>query len=146
MSISFSPDSMCSFEPTHAHQPHEQMPTIRSETLTLFPADDHFFWNKANQYCTIPEWMHGEYQHLSINDKQIVYRDHASFKTYTMECVHLRDDSAANATQQSGKMLAFSRTQCGMCGFCGYVCVCVNLQKLMVTDCACIFFLYFLGI
>lgn len=106
---------MCTFESSFDQSTdHAQhMQTIRSETMTLFPADDHSLWSKVNQYCTIPDWMHGEYEHLSINGKQIVYRDQASFKTYTMECVHLRDDASANANQQNGKMLTYSRTQCG---------------------------------
>lgn len=105
---------MCSTEQTYEQQDHDHIQTVRRETLTLYPADDNLLWSNANQYCNIPKWMHGEYEHLSINAKQIVYRDRASFKTYTMECVHLRDNVAVNANQRTARMLTFSRTQCGM--------------------------------
>lgn len=41
----------------------------------------------------------------------MVYRDHSSFKTYSMKCVQAVYDKTANI--ESGKYKVFSRTQCG---------------------------------
>lgn len=114
VTLSFSADSMCSFESIYGQQDQPIHLKDRSEKIKLYPGDDHTIWNQNNQYCRIPDWMYGEFEYLTINEKHIIYRDHSSFKTYTMECVHLRDDLMTSDNQQSSKILTFSRTQCGM--------------------------------
>lgn len=86
------------------------MTEAHSEILTLYPiretdAPDH------SNYCHLPNWMHGQWEHLQINTRNIIYKDHSSFKTYTMKCIQgVYDESS---TLEAGKYKVFSRTQCG---------------------------------
>lgn len=66
------------------------------------------------QYQRLPVWMHGEFEFLTIDDRQIVYRDQSSFKTYTMECIAYYN-TASIEDSKTVRLLTFSQTQCGEC-------------------------------
>lgn len=91
------------------------MDSMQSEVLTLYPRDD-IHWPDYQNYCQVPAWMHGHWEHMYINQQIITYKDHSSFKTYTMKCiqdVHGPSKSALVEKKEQIKFKAFSRTQCG---------------------------------
>lgn len=93
ITISFSNDSTCvsTALPVAGH----------TETLQLFAAPSAAWPHSI--FCSFPEWMLGHWQHMGIDQSTIVYRDHSSFKTYTLRCVENEVDS--------DRFLVFSRTQ-----------------------------------
>lgn len=98
MTISFSNDSTCTSMESHQHQ----VPS-HTETLTLYPVP-HTQWPHSI-FCSYPDWMPGHWEHMTIDQSTIVYKDHSSFKTYTMKCIENE--------MGSERFLVFSRTQCG---------------------------------
>lgn len=95
ITISFSNDSTC------AAQGKGSPAVGHTEIFQLFamPAPG---WPHSI-FCSYPEWMLGHWQHMAIDQSTIVYRDHSSFKTYTLRCVENEVDSE--------RFLVFSRTQ-----------------------------------
>lgn len=53
--------------------------------------------------CTFPEWMQGNWEHMHVESDTLIYKDHATFKTYTIKC-------AANFESED-KYLIYTRTQ-----------------------------------
>lgn len=84
----------------------------RKEILELYPIKNHSFDHQHHQYQRLPLWMQGDFEFLTIDDKQIVYRDQSSFKTYTMKCIAYYN-TAGNDDSRSVRFLTFSQTQCG---------------------------------
>lgn len=101
--IFLSNDSTCSSIAHGKHRTH-------SETLTLYPIADTN-WPDNHDYCHMPRWMHGHWEHLAVSAQTAVYRDHSSFKTYTMKCAEIANHVPAN--ENDVKFKVFSRTQCG---------------------------------
>lgn len=84
----------------------------RKEILELYPIKNHSFEHQMHQYQRLPTWMHGEFEFLTVDDRQIVYRDQSSFKTYTMKCMaYYNTDSIEDS--KSVRLLTYSQTQCG---------------------------------
>lgn len=76
-----------------------------TETLHLYrepAASDAERWPHTI-FCSWPDWMRGRWQHMEIDQSTVVYRDHNSFKTYTMRCVENEIGSE--------RYLVISRTQ-----------------------------------
>lgn len=84
----------------------------RNEILELYPIKNHSFEPPIHQYQRLPAWMQGEFEFLTIDDEQIVYRDQSSFKTYTMKCIAYYNTAAIDEST-TARLLTFSRTQCG---------------------------------
>lgn len=87
--LTFSNDSTCSS--ITKKLPMVRDVSRREEILTLHPIDPKP-WPGIN-FCRFPSWMHGKWEHLDIKAEQLLFKDHASFKTYTMKCVrnHIPD-------------------------------------------------------
>lgn len=101
--MSLNADSLCSARDMYD----------RKEILELYPIKNHSFdVHQMHQYQRLPTWMHGEFEFLSVDDHQIVYRDQSSFKTYTMKCMaYYNTDSIDDL--KSVRLLTYSQTQCG---------------------------------
>lgn len=130
ITISFSADSTCSSISTVSQTNHADSFTERHELMVLYPSKENA-WHQ-HQYCRLPDWMHGHYEYVTINNKEIVYRDHSSFKTYTMKCLEnhknlLNDHNDRN----EAKFLSFSRTQCGEEQ---YHCVAINKRSANILE------------
>ncbi|CAH1121844.1 unnamed protein product [Ceutorhynchus assimilis] len=54
--------------------------------------------------CSFPKWMFGYWEYVRVEGDTMVYKDHSSFKTYTIKCAGAREDG--------DKYFIFSRTQC----------------------------------
>lgn len=86
----------------------------QNEQFILYSNDD-LTWNHQHEYCNLPEWMHGEFEYLSITHEQLIFRDPVSFKTYTMKCLELFKDTKNRDQHEetTARVLTLSRTQCG---------------------------------
>ncbi|XP_044256860.1 uncharacterized protein LOC123006442 [Tribolium madens] len=75
------------------------------ETFSLTPRQENP-WPAETSFgtCTFPKWMHGNWEHVRVDYDTMIYRDHSSFKTYTIKCVGVQEDGS--------RYLIFSRTQC----------------------------------
>lgn len=73
-----------------------------------------------HQYQRLPVWMHGEFEFLTIDDRQIVYRDQSSFKSYTMNVIAYYN-TASIEDSKTVRLLTFSQTQCGECLINAYI-------------------------
>lgn len=105
ITVSLNADSLCS--------PRDMYD--RKEILELYPIKNHSFDHQMHQYQRLPVWMHGEYEFLTIDDHQIVYRDQSSFKTYTMKAIAYYNTASSIVDKKSVRLLTFSQTQCGKC-------------------------------
>lgn len=88
ITLKFSNDSTCShINRSRGDQRRvmQKKEASRREMLVLHPMPVRS-WPDVN-FCRYPSWMHGEWQHLTIRPDRIVYKDHTSFKTYTMKCM-----------------------------------------------------------
>lgn len=88
ITLKFSNDSTCSHinrSGTDQRRVIQKKEATRREMLVLHPMPVKS-WPDVN-FCRLPSWMHGEWQHLTIRPDRIVYKDHTSFKTYTMKCM-----------------------------------------------------------
>lgn len=127
ITISFSADSTCSSISSN----HAVSFTERHELLTLFPNKENS-WNQQHHYCELPEWMHGHFEYMTIDDKEIVYRDHSSFKTYTIKCLgNHKNQLNHSGGPHEAKFLSFSRTQCGEKQ---YLCVAINKRSANILE------------
>lgn len=104
ITMSFTADSLC--VPGDLYD--------RKEILELYPIKNQSADGQFHQYQRLPSWMYGEFEFLTIDDKQIVYRDQSSFKTYTMQVVTYHN-AASVEDAQSVRLLTYSQTQCGKC-------------------------------
>lgn len=119
ITVTFSSDSTCSSIATYSHTNHAGTFQEHNEILTLYPSEERVWYHQQNQYCHLPDWMHGHWEYVTINENEIIYKDHSSFKTYTMKCIkseiHKINENPLNSLEHlhESKFLAFSRTQCG---------------------------------
>lgn len=104
ITMSFTADSLCVTGDLYD----------RKEILELYPIKNQSADGQFHQYQRLPSWMYGEFEFLTIDDKQIVYRDQSSFKTYTMKVVTYHN-AASVEDAQSVRLLTYSQTQCGKC-------------------------------
>nr|CAI5831537.1 unnamed protein product [Callosobruchus analis] len=95
--MALSKDSTCTNELFNSSYGYEVF-QLESKPEKVWPMEVTF------GICTFPKWMHGEWEHLKVREDTMVYRDRTSFKTYTIKCVGVVEDS--------DKYLVFSRTQC----------------------------------
>lgn len=74
------------------------------ETFSLMPRQENP-WPAETSFgtCTFPKWMHGNWEHVRVDYDTMIYKDHSSFKTYTIKCVGVQEDGS--------RYLIFSRTQ-----------------------------------
>ncbi|XP_037050218.1 uncharacterized protein LOC119084372 isoform X1 [Bradysia coprophila] len=101
ITISFSNDSTCAS--INAFSSDNNAGVMHSESLVLYPVEQAN-WPQSI-FCSYPDWMYGHWEHLFIDQSTVVYKDHQSFKTYTMKCIENEINSE--------KYIVFSRTQCG---------------------------------
>ncbi|XP_060516050.1 uncharacterized protein LOC132695666 isoform X2 [Cylas formicarius] len=75
------------------------------ETFVLAPKTENR-WPPEVSFgiCSFPKWMYGNWEYVRVEGDTMVYKDHTSFKTYTIKCAGIQEDS--------DKYLVFSRTQC----------------------------------
>lgn len=94
--MALSKDSTCTSELYNA--------TSGYITMDLTPKPEKT-WPVEVQYsmCAFPEWMQGNWEHMHVESDTLIYKDHASFKTYTIKC-------AANFESED-KYLVYTRTQ-----------------------------------
>ncbi|XP_058121055.1 uncharacterized protein LOC131285020 [Anopheles ziemanni] len=111
--ISFSRDSTCrSIERQYVRHPNSRYTNgngigneYHHEVLSLRPIPLEF--GPVTQYCSFPSWLIGRWEHVIVSQNQLIYKDHNTFKTYTMKCVK-------NYTNHdSNKYIVYSQTQCG---------------------------------
>ncbi|CAH2006229.1 unnamed protein product [Acanthoscelides obtectus] len=95
--MALSKDSTCTNELFNSSYGYEVF-QLESKPEKVWPIEVTF------GICTFPKWMHGDWEHLIVRGDTMVYRDRTSFKTYTIKCVGVVEDS--------DKYLVFSRTQC----------------------------------
>nr|CAD7262434.1 unnamed protein product [Timema shepardi] len=97
--IAFSSDSTCHSGLVSATVGYETL------SLTTLPAA---VWPEMvdTSSCRFPSWTQGHWQYLYVEGNTLIYKDHHTFKTYTMRC--LGSDSGAGE-----RFLVFGRTQCG---------------------------------
>ncbi|XP_076262608.1 uncharacterized protein LOC143197765 isoform X2 [Rhynchophorus ferrugineus] len=94
--MAVSRDSTCTNGLTNA--------TNGFETFVLSPKSESP-WPPEIRFgiCSFPKWMFGNWEYVRVQEDTIVYKDHSSFKTYTIKCA---------GEQEDNKYLIFSRTQC----------------------------------
>lgn len=103
ITMSLNADSLCSSRDMYD----------RKEILELYPIKNFSsFGHQMHQYQRLPVWMHGEFDDLTIDDREIVYRDQSSFKTYTMKCIAYYN-TASVEDSKTVRLLTFGQTQCG---------------------------------
>ncbi|XP_062556321.1 uncharacterized protein LOC134221144 [Armigeres subalbatus] len=107
--ISFSKDSTCRSINKYHRNANSYGNNINndyhSEVLALTPIPQEF--GQISQYCSFPNWLIGKWEHVIVSQNQLIYKDHTSFKTYTMKCVK------NNTSYDSDKYIVYSQTQCG---------------------------------
>lgn len=105
ITLTFSSDSTCTMIP-----PEFSRNELAGERLIIH-SSNAFVWPEHQKYCRIPSWLHGEWEHLSVNADVIIYKDPSSFKTYTMKCIEtVLDNKTSNRNE--AKLVVFSKTQC----------------------------------
>ncbi|KAL1493392.1 hypothetical protein ABEB36_011453 [Hypothenemus hampei] len=95
--MAVSKDSTCTSDLSNATNGFETF-VLAPKTETPWPAEVSF------GICSFPKWMVGTWEYVRVEGDTMVYKDHTSFKTYTIKC--------AGVQQDSDKYLIFSRTQC----------------------------------
>lgn len=79
--------------------------TSAFETMILKPKIERPWPAEVSfEMCSFPQWMSGDWEHVRVKSDTMIYKDHNSFKTHTIRCVAVLEDS--------DKYLVFSRTQC----------------------------------
>lgn len=115
ITMSLSSDSTCSSLGVYSQTNRAESIPERSEVIRLYPSNETR-WHDYD-YCEFADWMVGRWESISIGAKSLVYRDHSSFKTYTMKCIEkVRADASPAGTEarmNESKFISFSRTQCG---------------------------------
>ncbi|XP_049536613.1 uncharacterized protein LOC125951684 [Anopheles darlingi] len=113
--ISFSRDSTCrSIEKQYVRHPNSRYTNggngianeYHHEVLSLRPIPLEF--GPVMQYCSFPSWLIGRWEHVIVNQNQLIYKDHNTFKTYTMKCV-----KNYTTNHDTNKFIVYSQTQCG---------------------------------
>ncbi|XP_065165878.1 uncharacterized protein [Atheta coriaria] len=109
INIAISRDSTCTGDLHNA--------THGYENYVLRPSDERV-WPPEVSYssCSFPDWMRGTWEHIRVEDNTITYKDHSTFKTYTIKCVAMMESN--------DKYSVLSRTQCGEEQF-----NCMRIQK-----------------
>ncbi|KAJ8980707.1 hypothetical protein NQ317_019201 [Molorchus minor] len=95
--MALSRDSTCTTDLDNATSGYEIF-VLAPKAEEPWPADVSF------GMCTFPKWVHGDWEHVKVKGDTMIYKDHSSYKTYTIKCVGMLEDS--------DKYLIFSRTQC----------------------------------
>lgn len=74
------------------------------EVFELVPKNDNN-WPRAVELgeCRFPDWLSGEWEHVTVDDNTFTYRNQTSFKTYSIKCVR---------EEPQDKYLVFTKTQC----------------------------------
>ncbi|RZB39833.1 uncharacterized protein BDFB_000211, partial [Asbolus verrucosus] len=94
--MALSRDSTCTTDLVNSTNGYETF-LLTPKSESPWPAEASF------GTCSFPKWMHGNWEHVRVDDDTMIYKDHSSFKTYTIKCVGVREDE--------NKYLIFSRTQ-----------------------------------
>ncbi|GFG31845.1 hypothetical protein Cfor_02655 [Coptotermes formosanus] len=97
--MAFSSDSTCSSNLRSATAGYETF------SLSVMPAAR---WPSQvdGSNCRFPQWAHGYWQHMYIEGNTLTYKDHSTFKTFTIRC--LGPDVGVGE-----RFPVFARTQCG---------------------------------
>ncbi|KAJ8950389.1 hypothetical protein NQ314_007928 [Rhamnusium bicolor] len=94
--MALSSDSTCTTDLNNS--------TSGFETFVLAPkAEEPWPAEVSFSMCSFPKWLHGDWEHVRVEGDTMVYKDQSSFKTYTIKCVGILEDS--------DRYLIFSRTQ-----------------------------------
>lgn len=115
ITITLSSDSSCLIESNVGQLESMNASSDHNEMFHLqHPIESP--WDHQHNYCILPEALHGEFEYLTINGDQVIFRDSVSFKTYKMKCLELYKDIKYPGGQKDDtntKVLTLSRTQCG---------------------------------
>ncbi|XP_039449210.1 uncharacterized protein LOC120428283 [Culex pipiens pallens] len=107
--ISFSKDSTCrsinKYHRSSSAYGNGINNDYHSEVISLTPVPQEF--GQISQYCSFPNWLIGKWEHVIVSQNQLIYKDHTSFKTYTMKCVK------NHTNHEADKYIVYSQTQCG---------------------------------
>ncbi|XP_030746317.1 uncharacterized protein LOC115875083 [Sitophilus oryzae] len=95
--MAVSRDSTCTTDLYNATNGFETF-VLSQKTESPWPPEVSF------GICSFPKWMFGTWEYVRVEADTMVYKDHTSFKTYTIKC--------AGEHEESNKYLVFSRTQC----------------------------------
>ena len=69
--------------------------------------------------CTFPEWMRGQWEGLSLDGNNFVYRDEHNFVTYKGKCIEAYDQTGSDIAKDAErgkvglKYLLKLKTECG---------------------------------
>ncbi|XP_066997399.2 uncharacterized protein [Anabrus simplex] len=97
--MAFSNDSTCRSDLHSATSGYEKL------TLSTMPAPQWPEYVFASN-CRFPAWALGHWQHLYVENKELTYKDHFTFKTFNMRCV-------GSDVGDGDRFLVFARTHCG---------------------------------
>lgn len=113
ITIALSSDSSCLVDSSFGQLESMNASNNHNEMFHLDPSQSP--WNHQHNYCNLPEELHGEFEYLTIDGDQMVFRDSVSFKTYKMKCLQLYKDKypGGQKDDMNSKVLTLSQTQCG---------------------------------
>lgn len=94
--MALSIDSTCTTDLVNSTSGYETF-TLSPKLESPWPAEASF------GMCSFPKWMRGNWEHIRVDDDTMIYKDHTSFKTYTIKCVGVQEGK--------DKYLVFTRTQ-----------------------------------
>ncbi|KAF5272839.1 hypothetical protein FQR65_LT00435 [Abscondita terminalis] len=95
--LSLGKDSTCNTDLHNATYGHE--------VFELLPKEERNWPSEVEiRQCSFPEWLTGEWEQVRVDNNTFVYRDHTTFKTYSIKCVEKIDSE--------DKYLVYTRTQC----------------------------------
>lgn len=128
ITITLSSDSSCSIGANFGQLENMNASDNHNEMFHL-QLSKELPWDHQHNYCNLPKELHGEFECLTIDGDQVIFRDSVSFKTYTMKCLELYKDIKYPGGQKDDtntKVLTLSRTQCGKF----VACIILYKQKL----------------
>lgn len=129
--ITLSSDSSCLIHSSFGQLENMNFSNNPNEMFHLQSSTkDESSWDHQHNYCNLPEDLYGEFEYLTIDGDQVIFRDSVSFKIYTMKCLELYKDIKYHGGQKhdnNTKILTLSRTQCGKSFV--YIQVCIIIWK-----------------
>nr|XP_022915589.1 uncharacterized protein LOC111425658 isoform X1 [Onthophagus taurus] len=97
--LALSRDSTCDGGLETASRGHETM------ELTPSPQEDSpWVAETENEVCRFPEWLQGQWEHVTVDRNTFVYRDQANFVKYDLRCL---------AAEANNRYFVHIRAQCG---------------------------------
>jgi hypothetical protein len=101
--FALSSDSTCT---NHLRSPIEGYETLALKPIAHKPWPSHF-----TEFCELPDWAQGKWEHLHVQGGTVLLKDHRNFKTYTARCIPKRIIQQSQPNEE--RFLIYARTQCG---------------------------------